>query len=40
MSIPEVLGVPAGDVLERVEVEVGVELAVQHREHVLVEVGG
>ena len=28
------------DVLEAVDVEVGVELAVHHREHVLVELGG
>ena len=32
--------VVAGDVLEGVEVEVGAELAVEHREHVLVELGG
>ena len=34
------LGVVAGDVLEGVEVEVGAELAVEHLEHVLVELGG
>ncbi len=32
--------VVAGDVLESVEVEVGAQLAVQHRQHVLVELGG
>ena len=34
------VGVPPGDVLERVEVEVGVEFAVHHGEHVLVELRG
>ena len=36
---PRVLGVVEGDVLEGVEVEVGAELAVEHAEHVLVELG-
>ena len=31
------VGVPARDVLERVEVEIGVEFAIDHREHVAVE---
>ena len=34
------LRVPRRDVLERVQVEVGAEFGVQHREHVLVELGG
>ena len=37
---PLVVGVEEGDVLERVGVEVGVELAVEDVEHVLVELGG
>ena len=37
---PAVVGVPEGDVLEGVGVEVGAELAVEHVEDVLVELGG
>ena len=37
---PLVVGVPEGDVLEGVEIEVGVELAVEDVEDVLVELGG
>ena len=37
---PRLLGVVAGDVLEGVEVEVGAQLAVEHEQHVLVELGG
>ncbi len=34
---PLVLGIPERDVLEAVEIEVGAELTVEHREDVLVE---
>src|SRR3954463_5357689 len=37
---PFVLGVPERDVVERVEVEVGLELSVEHGQHVAVERGG
>ena len=40
MSIQRFSVVVAGDVLEGVEVEVGAELAVEHAEDVLVELGG
>ena len=40
MSTQRFSVVPEGDVLERVEVEVGAELAVEDAEHVLVELGG
>ena len=34
------VGVPPGDVVERVEIEVGVEFSVDHREHIAVELRG
>ena len=37
---PLVLGVPERDVVERVDVEVGAQLAVEHAQHVAVELGG
>jgi hypothetical protein len=40
MSIHSLSGSLKGDVLEPAEVEVGVELAVEDVEHVLVELGG